>query len=331
MGNKTPATWALIEDSVGPSQRNRGPDVRTVQELLIAAGEDPGRVDGRWGDCTKGALESFKTRSRFYRWAFGAKSGFPQRNVGIFPTPTCGFSRPIITDPKLRPGDYTLLLLAAEADILIPLPGAPGMKGIRSLHGWFKSNGIKYNRGAEAGRGNRANYGLHNRPSFAIQRIDRAFKRGPVRMDCTTYVNLMLSVYKDGTAHNATYDASLSGWGGLGPHLARGRFGFELVERPVEGKKAANNFVTAEDIMTAVEAHPERLYVLEVGRSKKIGGEIKRGFVTHMALMHEGHVYECTLSAKEGLDGVVDRPLSEFVACKGSAIFYLFREPACYH
>jgi peptidoglycan hydrolase-like protein with peptidoglycan-binding domain len=39
---------------------DRGPSVTTVQELLVAAGYDPGPVDGLFGEQTRTAVEAFQ-------------------------------------------------------------------------------------------------------------------------------------------------------------------------------------------------------------------------------------------------------------------------------
>ena len=51
-------------------------------------------------------------------------------------------------------------------------------------------------------------------------------------MDCTTYANLMLSVYLYGNAHNPAYDGDCRKIGEVSSfHCARDRYGFMIVNR----------------------------------------------------------------------------------------------------
>ena len=83
-----------------------------------------------------------------------------------------------------------------EAEILIPMPNKLGITGVKILHQWFVDNQIDYEPGAQNGLGTRAFYGLDfkDKSDYAVQRNAGAFQAGPVLMNCTTYVNMMVSV-----------------------------------------------------------------------------------------------------------------------------------------
>jgi hypothetical protein len=286
-------TRKLLSLSVGKGQKNIKNDVRVLQQLLLAAGEDvPGGDDGGWGDKTAGALASFQ-----------------KKNI------TSGAKLSDSVDSE----DDCLLLLAWKADILIPMPGKSGMPGIETMHKWFRDRRIKYNAGAEKGGGNRAVYGTPWRTDYAYQLIDLKLQTGPVEMDCTTYVNMMLSIYTSGNIHNAPYQASCANFGGVSnEHCARDRYLLPLVRRTVsDGKKEtkANYFGTAEQIEAAVKADSNGLYALEVAAAGS-------GSVTHMVLLHDGTVYECT-TGQSGA-ACIDRSLADFAKNKVGKIFYLF-------
>jgi hypothetical protein len=285
----TANTWRLIAGRVGEKGQTAGEDVRTVQQLLVAAGDpDPHIIGGGWGDHSKKALLAFQQAHHL-----------PEQNF-------------------VDPDDECLFALAEAAQILVPMPNLLGMSGVTSLHQWFVDNNIQYQKGAETGGGNRALYGLDwaGCIDYAIQRIDRGWRAGPVKMDCTTYVNCMLGVFLHGNLHSSPYAASCAAYGDTSStHMARERYHMPLVMRPetkngVQTKQ--NYFKEAEDIAAATIS--SGLYVLEVG-----GGSA--GGVTHMALLYDQQTYECT-TGQSG-SACITRKLEEFVGGKKGKIFYL--------
>lgn len=272
--------------------RKKNNDAKAVQQLLIAAGEVvPGGADGDWGNKSATALESFQKK----HLTDGAK-----------------------LQAWVDPGDHVLLLMAWKANILIPMPGKAGMEGVLTMHDWFVKNNIKYNPGAENGAGNRAIYGVHEDTRYGVQTTSLQYMAGPVEMDCTTYVNLMLSIYVNGNCHNAPYDAACPFGGVSASHCARDRYSMPLIRRTVTsatGTSQVNWFENAEQIATAVAAEPTKLYAIEVGLSGT-------GAVKHMALLTSGTVYECT-TGQSG-SACISRSLADFCAAKTGKIYYLF-------
>jgi hypothetical protein len=278
---------------VGAGGVNFGEDVAHLQQLLIAAGETvPGGADGRWGTGTAGALKRFQ-----------------KKHAG----------RGVKEVPCLLPGDHALLVMAWKAGILIPMPGKGGMPGVQKLHDWFRGQGVKYNSGAEDGGGNRAIWGVHGDPRYAVQLTNRKFLAGPIEMDCTTYVNLMLSVYVTGHCHAAPYAASCSAFGGIGDnHCARDRYHLPLVERTVgtgASAKKVRHFETTAQISQALARDSGGLYALEVAHAGT-------GSVSHMVLYRNGLVYECT--THQTASACISRPIEKFGAHKAGKIFYMF-------
>ncbi len=286
------ATKKFVWARVGAGGKNYFNDVQRLQQLLIATGDLTAKNEtGTWDKATAAALQSFQERHK---------------------------SIDVPVRPFVEPGDYCLLLMAYEAETLIPLRGKSGYGGVLDLHDWLVTNRIEYNKGAEKGQGNRAIFGIDGRPDYAVQTTTGALRAGPVEMDCTLYVNLMLSVYLNGRAHGVPYDASCKDFGGVSAvHCARDRYRLPLVERLTAASKGVNFFETPEQIVEALENDPG-LYVLEVG-GKKGGG------VSHMALL-AGHplfrVYECTIGQKG--PSCIDRPLAAFMENKRGTPLYLF-------
>jgi len=290
MAKKYQGTIEFTERKVGPGCDNIRRDVETVQQLLRAAGElsAAGAVGG-WGPQSTAALQSFRNR-------YGTST---QR------TALC-----------LEPNDELLLLMAQKANLVIPLSGFRGMVGVQETHNWLERNQIRYNEGAQYGRGNRALWGVRNRPAFVVQTISGAFGAARIEMDCTIYVNLMVSLYLKGVAHSDSYVADCSKFGGsTANHLARERYGFPLVRREAGGQ-SLNYFSTAAEIADATKTAPASLYVLEVGEGRQ-GGAVK-----HMALLSGSTVYECTMG--QAGSSCISRSLVDFMLSKVGKIIYLF-------
>jgi hypothetical protein len=275
-----PATWNLLNKPVGPDLRNSKSNVRTLQQLLSAAGYDTGGDTGAWDDRTTRALLGFRDAH--------------------FPGPY---------RLEVSPDSDELLILVTLAQLEIPLPGATGMNGIQRMHDWFVERGTKYNQGAESGLGNRAIYGIRGHTGSAIQRINQAWRKGPVEMDCTTYVNLMLGIFFKGNAHQAPYDANCADYGGLSKvHCGRDRYGFKEIS--VTFGSEARSYVTTADEMTAV-AKEDTLYVLEIAKSNNS--------VVHMALLYNGSAMECTIN--QPASACIKRSIADFMRGKRARIF----------
>jgi hypothetical protein len=286
-------TKKFIYASVGVGGTNAVADVRRLQQLLMAAGVNvKGGDDGGWGGNTLAALQSF----------------------GRLQTPR--------TEPTLlQPGDPILLKLAEAANIVIPLPGTSGLTGLNTVHEWFVQNNIGYQPGAESGGGNRCVYGVEGLQRYAVQTEAKAFRKGPIELDCTTYVNFMLSVYLHGNAHNSAYDGDCARVGGTSSfHCARDRYGLPIITRRDKDKSGRDvtvtDFRTAEQIAAATREKGPGLYALEPA-------VLGTGSVKHLALLHESNVYECS---NVTTPNCIKHPLTEFMErCQASGRFcYLF-------
>jgi hypothetical protein len=164
-------TKQFITASVGVQGKNRNADVRALQQLLIAAGEKvPGGDDGDGRQHAQCASEL--SASADAGRGQGVHRKGDRRAEGRRPVETRG-----------------------EVADLDPLPGKTGLAGIEAMHTWFVDNDIVYQQGAEDGGGTRCVYGVEGETGYAVQTESKAFRKGPVQMDCTTYANLMLSVY----------------------------------------------------------------------------------------------------------------------------------------
>jgi peptidoglycan hydrolase-like protein with peptidoglycan-binding domain len=303
------ATLQLIQGRVGEGGIKNGSNVRHLQQLLLANGYDLGatRDDGGWGEKTKTALTDFQKKCQ---------------TTGVAPDgETCVPDASVAVRDFAEPGDRCLYHLARCANILIPMPGKVGMSGVKIVHEWFVKNQIKYQQGAQSGGGTRATYGLDGDSSWAVQTAGGDFAKGPVQMDCTTYVNLMLGIFLRGDLNGTPYEAATPvGWVNT-MHLARDRYLFPLNSR-AEGEKSVNFFHSAEQIKAVTK--DANLYVLEVAGTVANPKTHKPmyGAVTHMALLYGGETYECT-TGQSG-PACITRSLDDFMSTKAGRIIYLF-------
>jgi len=280
-------TRTLLSKPVGPGLRN-SPDVKTLQQLLTAAGYDTGGDSGSWDDKTTRALLAF-------------------RDANYSPYRL-----------EVLPDSDELLILVRLAQIEIPLPGATGINGIQRMHQWFADSGTQYNENPnkpETSLGNRVIYGIQGHTGSAIQGINKAWRTGPIEMDCTTYVNLMLGIFFVGNAHQTPYDADCHLFGAKSDvHCGKDRYNFKEISAAFG--KETRAYVRTADEMTAV-AKENTLYVLEVARSDN--------FVVHMALLYNGTVMECTI--KQPASACIARPVADFMRGKSARIF-MYEQPS---
>ena len=142
------------------------------------------------------------------------------------------------------------------------------------MHSWLENNNIGYQAGAEKGEGNRATWGVFGSPNFAAQTVGKYRKiiKGPPLLDCTTYANLMLSIYYDGDCHK-NYKAALSATGGgsaTTEHIGKERYGMELVESDNKSTtgEPLNYLKGLEEIRSKTSTNPTKLHHIEVAGTK---------------------------------------------------------------
>jgi hypothetical protein len=275
-------------------------DVWTVQKLLLAAGVSVG-VDGvykRGGDTAK-ALLKFQEQ---WEDAVGEEFGLPPANK---------------RDPLtlLRADDDWLLRMAAAAQLLIPMPEENDIDGVLELHKWLKSKKIKYERAADyLGKNSRSFWPIHGRRDLAIQLQPGAgmINRGPIQINCTSYANMMLSVYLYGDISNSWYNPLCGDIGASSSvHLAKDRYHFKPKTRdhirkdgkPIMGKdgkpEQLTYFRSPQEIRAVVE--PWEIYSMEIGSLEGHG-------TGHHAILYTGMVYE----SRDAVPSATDRTLDDF-------------------
>ena len=262
------ATRRIIYATVGDGGQTSGRNVRRLQRVLQALGYDLGSTgaDGDWGGKTRTALAQCRANGGKQAGAAGGTVGSGRQSIGR-------------TDPLLP-------TMANNAGMLIPLPGkGRGKSAFDYVHKWLIS---KPRTAFYWAYPPSSVWGLRGNKEYALvcsYENGVLYPRDAV-LNCSTYANLMMAIWRQGHAHSSPYDADISQAGRV--HFARYRYGYPLLSRKVKlrsGKiRTRWTFRTAQQVVDAV-GNSKRLYCLEKsGR----GGEIK-----HMALLLEGRVYEC--------------------------------------
>jgi hypothetical protein len=299
---KTPYIRFTVS-TVGVGGQNTSGDVETLQRLLVAAGvKVKGGADARWGEHTALALAKFQDD-----WddATGAEFGLPPARSSV---------------KVLQPDDDWLLRMAAQAQILMPMPAPKkDIVGVLQLHRWLQGKRILYEPKQDyMGTNSRSFRAVQARPNLAVQLqlgTEEKIKHGPIKINCTTYANIMLSVFKYGTLANPGYNPSVQNIGGSSSeHLSKARYQFQQIIREVAGTdgktKQTNYFATAEQIDDATD--DGKLYSMEIGSAPNRG-------VGHHAILYNGTVYQSHDSSPSAADCSLEKFMARATPC-----IYLF-------
>jgi hypothetical protein len=257
MGRLVGITFPIISKRVGDGGQTSGDDVKRINQLLRLAGNLKVKLDreDKWGDASEEALISF------YK-VFGI--GFVKKYI----------------EKKDQFDD--LLALARAAGVLIPLPsGLRSASATAVLYDHCRS--AKYPYGwKEHGGGTKMIWGFEDRPSWAVATtLDKCFSSMiPISLNCTSFANLMLSVWTQGNAHSEPYDASqmVGGYDALGTRYAL---------HPVDDGKLVQEGYCFDKDGIKQNAKPARLYYVGLCDSE--------GSIKHDTVLLDGFFYESNL------------------------------------
>ncbi|MBU3655887.1 MAG: hypothetical protein FGM23_05985 [Alphaproteobacteria bacterium] len=286
-----PQSKSLFNGKVGDGGQKSGRAVSDLHDLITAAGIGyaPAQRD-KWQPETLSVIKAFR------------QACIDSGNAKFLDKLHAELNKNCI-----EPNDSTAFNLAYQANILIEMPCACGIGGIIRLNDWFSKNQILYQTGADKSLGDRATYKLSGFSGWAIQSIARRWQSGPVKMDCTTYVNLAMGVYFSGEAAGK-YDASTP-FGGTSQNKIAYRYDFKSLERSSidlqSGKKIPSEITSFSDLMEIVNNFDQNgLYIVECAKMD--------GFVTHMALLHRGMIWEYNIMKPKNGTQFFNRPIEAF-------------------
>lgn len=262
-------TYSIVTKNIGSGGVIHGKEVSRIQQLLRLAGflRTSLASDGTWDQTTAQAWLDFQ------------KNIMPNQ-------PTVPF-----VEPRPAYGQWVdrLAVLALKAKVLIPLPTlyrkADAIK-------WFFDycRQMKYEYGWEQGSliKSRTIWGFAGRPKWAIVTADgKAFgladrycfpPNNPIYLNCTSFANLMMSIWLSGNAHESPYDASQM----VGNDVALGwRYKMKALD---DGKMMVDGYCY--DIETIKRmTKPDKLY--------HIASSDDNGNMLHDTVLYNGEVYEC--------------------------------------
>ena len=251
------ATFQIINRRIGEGGLKSGNDVLRLQQLLKLNNHRV-HCTGQWSQETSQALLRFQESLMTPTQALFMCDGLPLPG-------SC------LSEPRayVLPDDTFLVHLALGAGVLLPL--AAGRRGAPAFQ---KVHSICEDRVTFDVSPARAVYGLKHYPGWAVTPLSDTFSvKEPLALNCTLYVNLMLSVWAQGNAHGQPFDGNVQDSGGS-DHFARDRYHDPLV----------GEFRSIKELPKATDKYPGYLFCLEAGDS-----------VSHMALLYKGNVYECNM------------------------------------
>jgi hypothetical protein len=268
------ATFQILTHRVGEGGLQSGTQVLRIQQLLFLNGYRKLKLNGHWSLQTAEALIDFKKKQLNPTQQFFLGSG------SMSPSPDT-------LRPSLQPRDPLLFDLAFGAGVLIQV--APGGRTYRGsiafeyVHQWC----AKY---VSFSWSDHAVWGLEGYSNWVIVTKSKPpvfDTQAPVDLNCTLYVNLMMSVWYQGNAHTAPFDPSVKTVGDTYGLLSK-RYHYAQTAR----------YSGLEDIMNFTRHRPDRLYCLEAGHER----------VGHEALLYHGKIYECNV-----LEGCQSVPLEKWM------------------
>jgi hypothetical protein len=257
-------TFSIINHRVGKGGAHAGPDVKRVKQLLRLAGYNGHhkrpRVNPKhmtWDRPTQEALIDFRTNQLPPPQIAEALGSVDQPD-----------------EPFLDPHSPVLFDLALKAGVLIRLaPGVRAEHAFKGVHRWCEENCKGFSM-------EHVVWPLKYSPAYAIvttegDRNHHFFDmEEPRALNCTLYVNLMMSVWLQGHVSDRPYSADVSK-SGNDHHLAHERYKYPL----------SKSRKTLDEVKAATKNDRFSLFCLEPGEN-----------VSHMALLLNGQVFECSPS-----------------------------------
>jgi hypothetical protein len=289
------ATHPIITKKLGEGGTKYGDEVKFIQQLLARVGFNPvNNTDGSWGNSSGPNLSN--THKAWIKY---------QESKGWTAKP---YIEP--TDPEDRLG-----ALADDANVTIPITaGLRSQTGAGYMYAFCLGYGLPYGwedvkKGKVYGGGTKVIWGFENRPGkllFTGVRKTGFPATGEARsLNCTSFANLMLAAWTQGSAHHAPYDASQM-VGGYGPYLGD-RYAMPMIRN----KAGLRVFADLQEIKDTLQK--DRIY--HVAWASRATGE-----TTHDMVSYNGMVYQANTPAAAGSQiAVYERTLDALWAGRDSS------------
>lgn len=264
------ATHSIISKRVGENCTATHKDVLRIQQLLARAGFlGKQHLTGVWGKATGASAKAW----------------------GDYQISKCWLPQTFIdpNDPQDR-----LAQLATDAGVVMWVPSSlRSLSAATVLTDFCISTAIPYGWGSH-GDGTRMVYGFANRPWAVIFLEGGTFDVNAQEarsLNCCSFVNLLLSVWKQGNAHSSPYDASQN-VGGDGQQVGQ-RYGLP------ELKNSKNNcvFDSLDELKGKLQS--DRIYHMALCRDKS------GTFTKHDVAVINNKVYQANIKAASPNPGAV--------------------------
>jgi hypothetical protein len=265
-GSKTlGSTFPIIAGRVGAGGTTHGDDVRRIQQLLCRTGNlARNQITGNWKGTGTGTSPTLKAWMEFQE--------------------KCGMKPVDYIDPKeLNPDRLANLAIGAGVLMVVPekMRSASACLNFTNMsivteipYAWQEPSGVVHNGGSKAV------HGFEGRPWAIVFTRSKFFDidtEEPRGFNCTSFANLMISIWRQGNAHSTPYDA-YQGVGGLGDQLGPR---FSMPE--LKTKKGNWIFRNVEEIEEQVQ--PGRIYQFLLCLNNT-------GFTKHDTVYFDGNIYQ---------------------------------------
>jgi hypothetical protein len=278
----------VLTDRVGPGGQLTGIQVQRVQELLKLAGYFTGEPSKtrKWDQASSDAMTAFQKD-------FGRENYQTSINDYIEP------------DPR----GHKLQALAWKAGVVSWVPSyCRGKPAVLALYETLRQQKIPYGwtqNGKKHHGGSRMVWGWEDYPQLVVYTTagsnpdDLHFRTDyPKTLNCTSFANLMLSVWVRGDAHGAPYIAN-QGVGAMNP-LGK-RYNMPPVPGGIDVDKSGGVFSNFDKLKKRLQ--PGKMYHIAL-YTKGVG-------ITHDMVLLDDTIYQCNLNQGKGNSSVYSVPLEK--------------------
>jgi|GEM_PF-7088536 len=292
-----PATYRIITKRIGEGGATDDAEIQRIRRLLRRCGYNLGHnpESKKWDENVQAALMHFQSY-----WREEVCLNTDPNVVKTFVGKASGMGMHLPVRPYLEPDDKAVWALAENAGVLFRVCSSKrGSAAFTAVHDWLVARRTPYG-GYGTGNGpSHMVYGLEGHPDWAIQVETNTKNVLPKEwarcLHCTSYQNLMLSVWTMGNCHGDPYSPGLA-FGGVGKSLAKSRYGYQRCT-PAKGRTTVKTFKELESVLT-----PGRLYAMELCKDKDTDGDgVMEDFVYHYTLIFNGFVYQANLPIAKGV------------------------------
>lgn len=291
-------TYRIISQRIGQGGATNDPEIKRVRRLLRRCGYDLGHnpESAKWDETVQAALMHFQTY-----WRESVCLNTDPAIVKQFIGKSSGMGVHLPVRPYLDPDDKAVWALAENAGCLFQVcANKRGSAAFTAVHDWLVAQRTPYGGYGKDNGPSHMVFGLEGHPNWAIQIETNTKNVLPKEwqrcLHCTSYQNLMLSVWAIGNCHSTPYAPGL-GFGGNLKSLANSRYGYQR-QTVAKGRKTIRTYNELKSVL-----QPGRLYAMELCTDKDSDndGVVETDFVYHYTLIFNDYVYQANVPISKGV------------------------------